>query len=73
MLYDALKTDKGNAKETAKFKDVLNASESFANLGSIRAKESNLSLDNTLRLLIQIREILNTRILIARWRKDDLY
>ena len=73
MLYDALKSDKRNATETAKFKDVLIASESFANLGSIWSKESNLSQDDTLRLLLRIREILNTRILIARWSKDDLY
>lgn len=73
MLYDALKTDKRNVTETAQCKNVLIASESFANLGSILAKESSLSQDNNLRLLMQIREILNANILISRWRKDDLY
>lgn len=73
MLYDALKTDKGKTTETARFKDVLIASESFANLGSIGTNDADLSQPNSLRVLMEIREILNSRILIARWRKDDLY
>lgn len=73
MLYDSLQTDQEKKEAAAKFRDVLATYESFANLGSIPDKTTNLSQENILLLLLQIRETIRTRILIDRWRKDDLY
>jgi hypothetical protein len=72
MLYDSMQTDREKKETAEKFKDVLTTYESFANLGSIPDKTTDLLPENILRVLLEIRETINRRILIERWRKDDL-
>jgi hypothetical protein len=73
MLYDALQPHGTNKEEVSEFKETLATYESFANLASIQTDAESLSQEDTLRALLQIREIINARILIKRWRKEDLY
>ena len=73
LLHDSLLFDPANRAEAAAFKDVLVIYEKFANLGSIPEKDPDMSKANLLRLILEIRETITTRILKDRWRKDDLY
>jgi hypothetical protein len=73
MLYDALHSAGKNKDETLAFKEIIVVFESFANRGSIPDNNPDMSKENLLRVILEIREVINTRLLIKRWRKDDLY
>jgi hypothetical protein len=73
LLHDSLLFDPANVAKAAEFKEVLVIYEKFANLGSIDDEKPDRSKENLLRLILEIREIISTRILKDRWRKDDLY
>lgn len=73
LLHDSLLFDPANVAKAAEFKEVLVIYEKFANLGSIDDEKPDMSKENLLRLILEIREIISTGILKDRWRKDDLY
>jgi hypothetical protein len=73
LLHDSLLFDPANRAKAAEFKDVLATFETFANRGSIPDANPDMSQENLLRVMLEIREIISTRILKDRWRKDDLY
>ncbi|MGB7745982.1 MAG: hypothetical protein WBN75_01675 [Verrucomicrobiia bacterium] len=73
MLYDSLQSSPANRKKAAELKEVLVIYEKFANLGSILETNPDMSKENLLRVILEIRETISTRILKDRWRKDDLY
>jgi hypothetical protein len=73
LLHDSLLLNPANAPKAAEFKEVLVIYEQYANLGSIPEKHPDLSKENLLRVILEIRETISTRILKDRWRKDDLY
>ena len=73
LLHDSLLVNPANGPIAAEFKEVLVIYEQYANCGSIEDEKPDMSKENLLRLILEIRETISTRILKDRWRKDDLY